>query len=71
MPKDYFSLGERSKETEELRKKVKEGLEDKVVAFFREKRGQVAIYDANVSFGTSLWERKRKEDADLAALERG
>lgn len=47
LPKDYFSLGERSKETEELRKKVKEGLEDKVVAFFREKRGQVAIYDAN------------------------
>lgn len=46
---DYFELEGRSAETEALRQKVKLSLEDDVVKFFEESRGQVAIYDANVS----------------------
>ncbi|KAI5481004.1 6-phosphofructo-2-kinase / fructose-2,6-bisphosphatase [Pseudohyphozyma bogoriensis] len=49
LPPDYFghSPEERSPSTEALRKRIKESLEDSVVEFFTEKRGQVAIYDAN------------------------
>lgn len=49
MPLDYFELEGRSAETEALRQKVKLSLEADVVKFFEESRGQVAIYDANVS----------------------
>lgn len=38
----------RSEETELLRARVKQHLEDDVEKFFSENRGQVAIYDANV-----------------------
>ncbi|CEQ39764.1 SPOSA6832_01312, partial [Sporobolomyces salmonicolor] len=47
LPKDYFSLDNRSPETDELRKKVRLTLEEDVARFFKENRGQVAIYDAN------------------------
>lgn len=59
LPSDYFNPEERGPETEALRTKVKESLEADVEKFFRENRGQVAIYDANVS-GTMEWELGRE-----------
>lgn len=54
LPDDYFQSEGRSPETEQLRLKVKQSLEDDVEKFFNENRGQVAIYDANVeSFALS------------------
>jgi 6-phosphofructo-2-kinase/fructose-2,6-biphosphatase 4 len=47
LPPDYFSPKGRSPETEILRKKVLDTLEADVIKFFKENRGQVAIYDAN------------------------
>ena len=49
LPPDYFTPGDISEETAKLRRRVKTSLEDDVLDFFNEKRGQVAIYDANVS----------------------
>lgn len=46
LPKDYFTLGEKSPETESLRRDVKAGCEALIIEFF-EKGGQVVIYDAN------------------------
>ncbi|KAM0749991.1 bifunctional 6-phosphofructo-2-kinase/fructose-2,6-bisphosphate 2-phosphatase [Meredithblackwellia eburnea MCA 4105] len=47
LPADYFRPEGRSEETQALRDKVKHSLEEDVVRFFQENRGQVAIYDAN------------------------
>ncbi|GAA5932716.1 bifunctional nucleoside/nucleotide kinase/histidine phosphatase family protein [Sporobolomyces koalae] len=47
LPPDYFSPIDRSPETDELRQKVRLTLEEDVAKFFKENRGQVAIYDAN------------------------
>ncbi|GAA6012426.1 hypothetical protein JCM11491_004329 [Sporobolomyces phaffii] len=47
LPPDYFSPVDRSPETDELRQKVRLTLEEDVARFFKENRGQVAIYDAN------------------------
>lgn len=47
LPKDYFSPIDRSPETDELRQRVRLTLEEDVARFFKENRGQVAIYDAN------------------------
>lgn len=46
LPKDYFTLGEKSPETQALRRNVKQGCEALIWEFF-EKGGQVVIYDAN------------------------
>ncbi|KAF9456467.1 6-phosphofructo-2-kinase-domain-containing protein [Collybia nuda] len=46
VPPDYFTLGEKSPETQELRKKVSEGCEKLIWEFFGN-GGQVVIYDAN------------------------
>ncbi|KAK4056461.1 hypothetical protein OIO90_002604 [Microbotryomycetes sp. JL221] len=46
LPPDYF-LDDRSEETDQLRKRVRTSMEDAVTDFFKKKRGQVAIYDAN------------------------
>lgn len=48
LPPDYFSPVDRSDETDELRQRVRLTLEEDVARFFKENRGQVAIYDANV-----------------------
>lgn len=47
LPPDYFSPNDRSAATEQMRKQVKQSLEGEVEKFFKENRGQVAIYDAN------------------------
>ncbi|GAA5830441.1 hypothetical protein JCM5353_005845 [Sporobolomyces roseus] len=47
LPPDYFSPVDRSDETDELRQRVRLTLEEDVARFFKENRGQVAIYDAN------------------------
>ncbi|KAH8921934.1 bifunctional 6-phosphofructo-2-kinase/fructose-2,6-bisphosphate 2-phosphatase [Atractiella rhizophila] len=49
LPSDYFApLGtQRSPETENLRAKVRKGLEEDMDKFFFQENGQVAIYDAN------------------------
>ncbi|GAA5877469.1 hypothetical protein JCM16303_003344 [Sporobolomyces ruberrimus] len=47
LPPDYFSPVDRSEETDVLRQKVRLTLEEDVARFFKENRGQVAIYDAN------------------------
>lgn len=39
--------GEKSAETQALRRKIKEGCEANIISFFEKDRGQVAIYDAN------------------------
>lgn len=49
LPPDYFNPAGRSEATEELRRTVRESLENDVKDFFTKRRGQVAIYDANVS----------------------
>lgn len=49
LPPDYFNPSGRTPETEEMRRRVRESLEEDVSNFFSEGRGQVAIYDANVS----------------------
>lgn len=49
LPEDYFWAEGRSEATEKLRLSVKRGLEEDVQTFFTERKGQVAIYDANVS----------------------
>ncbi|KIL55383.1 hypothetical protein M378DRAFT_24899 [Amanita muscaria Koide BX008] len=46
VPKDYFAQGERSPETNELRRRVAEGCEQLIWNFF-DGGGQVVIYDAN------------------------
>ncbi|KAG6902166.1 hypothetical protein C0995_003640 [Termitomyces sp. Mi166 len=46
VPSDYFTLGDKSPETKELRKKVSTGCEQLIWDFF-EGGGQVVIYDAN------------------------
>ncbi|KAF8637765.1 hypothetical protein AX17_002590 [Amanita inopinata Kibby_2008] len=46
LPKDYFTLGEKSAETVALRQRVSEGCEKLIWNFF-EGGGQVVIYDAN------------------------
>lgn len=46
VPPDYFTLGEKSTETQELRKQISLGCEKLVWDFF-ESGGQVVIYDAN------------------------
>ncbi|KDN46291.1 bifunctional 6-phosphofructo-2-kinase/fructose-2,6-bisphosphate 2-phosphatase [Tilletiaria anomala UBC 951] len=47
LPSDYFSVGEKSAETEALRLKILEGFDETVMQFFDEEGGQVVIYDAN------------------------
>ncbi|KAF8648235.1 hypothetical protein AX16_006317 [Volvariella volvacea WC 439] len=46
LPSDYFTLGAKSEETQELRKQISAGCEKLVWDFF-EAGGQVVIYDAN------------------------
>ncbi|KZS96249.1 bifunctional 6-phosphofructo-2-kinase/fructose-2,6-bisphosphate 2-phosphatase [Sistotremastrum niveocremeum HHB9708] len=46
LPPDYFTLGEKSPETEALRQRVSSGCEQLIWDFFNE-GGQVVIYDAN------------------------
>ncbi|KAF9449831.1 bifunctional 6-phosphofructo-2-kinase/fructose-2,6-bisphosphate 2-phosphatase [Macrolepiota fuliginosa MF-IS2] len=46
LPPDYFTLGEKSSDTEVMRRKVGEGCEKLIWEFF-ESGGQVVIYDAN------------------------
>jgi 6-phosphofructo-2-kinase / fructose-2,6-biphosphatase 4 len=42
LPKDYFyTMGQRSPETEDIRRRVKNSLEDEIVRYFFEKSGQV------------------------------
>ncbi|KAI0035831.1 bifunctional 6-phosphofructo-2-kinase/fructose-2,6-bisphosphate 2-phosphatase [Vararia minispora EC-137] len=45
LPPDYFTLGEKTTDTEALRKKCLEGCEQLIWDFFKD--GQVVIYDAN------------------------
>ena len=48
LPPDYFTPIGRTDETQALRMQVIASLELEVENFFKENRGQVAIYDANV-----------------------
>ncbi|KIJ28177.1 hypothetical protein M422DRAFT_37420 [Sphaerobolus stellatus SS14] len=71
VPKDYFTLGEKSPETEALRARVKEGCEDLIWEFF-EKGGQVVIYDANngtVKARNELAEKFDKQGVHVIFLE--
>lgn len=55
--------GPKKKETEELRIKIKDGLEQQALDFFQKEGGQVVIYDANNSIRESrleLWARFKK-----------
>ncbi|KAI0052086.1 bifunctional 6-phosphofructo-2-kinase/fructose-2,6-bisphosphate 2-phosphatase [Auriscalpium vulgare] len=47
LPPDYFTVGEKSPETNALRQKVLEGCEQQIFDFFDDGGGQVVIYDAN------------------------
>lgn len=49
LPDDYFTLdpSKRSKDSEELRIKIKDSMLEKIGQWFTEENGQVAIYDAN------------------------
>lgn len=67
LPPDYFQLVGRSAETEALREKVKLSLEDDVEKFFSENRGQVAIYDANVSCAMPVAETEMYADQQVAS----
>jgi hypothetical protein len=51
LPQDYFDPVNRSAETDELRQRVRVTLEEELATFFKDNRGQVAIYDANVRWG--------------------
>ncbi|KZV62732.1 bifunctional 6-phosphofructo-2-kinase/fructose-2,6-bisphosphate 2-phosphatase [Peniophora sp. CONT] len=55
LPADYFVLGEKSPETEALRRKCLEGCEQSIWDFFNN-GGQVVIYDAN---NGTLFQRQR------------
>lgn len=47
LPDDYFSAPPRSRATEDLRRRVMDTLDDEIKQFFAERKGQVAVYDAN------------------------
>lgn len=47
VPADYFTPGEKSKETETLRARILEEFDQRVVDFFFKEGGQVVMYDAN------------------------
>ncbi|KAF5368887.1 hypothetical protein D9758_003107 [Tetrapyrgos nigripes] len=64
LPPDYFTLGEKSAETIELRKKVSAGCEQMIWDFF--KTGQVVIYDANN--GTKAARHALAEKFDKAGI---
>ncbi|KAF8506264.1 bifunctional 6-phosphofructo-2-kinase/fructose-2,6-bisphosphate 2-phosphatase [Gautieria morchelliformis] len=65
LPKDYFTLGEKSAETEALRRNVRLGCEALIWDFF-EKGGQVVIYDANN--GTIAARQELAEKFDKAGV---
>jgi len=65
LPPDYFTLGEKSPETNELRKKVSSGCEKLIWQFF-ESGGQVVIYDANN--GTRAGRQTLAEKFDKAGI---
>ncbi|KAG5642084.1 hypothetical protein DXG03_003637 [Asterophora parasitica] len=65
VPPDYFTLGEKSTETQELRKKVSAGCEQLIWDFF-EGGGQVVIYDANN--GTKAARQALAEKFDKAGI---
>jgi len=72
LPPDYFTLGEKSLATEELRKKVRDGCEQQILDFFQKKRGQVAIYDANngtVESRQQVGEKFESNDVHVIFLE--
>lgn len=63
LPKDYFTLGEKSPETERLRRDVKAGCEALITDFFA-KGGQVVIYDANNGTVKARQELAEKFDSE-------
>ncbi|KAF5381331.1 hypothetical protein D9615_008380 [Tricholomella constricta] len=65
VPPDYFTLGEKSPETQELRRKVSEGCEKLIWDFFAG-GGQVVIYDANN--GTKAGRQALAERFDQAGI---
>lgn len=65
VPPDYFTLGEKSPETQALRKKISEGCEKLIWDFF-EGGGQVVIYDANN--GTKAARQAVAEKFDKAGI---
>jgi len=70
LPPDYFTLGEKSPETEELRRSIKVGCEAQIREFF-DKGGQVVIYDANngtVKARNELAERFDKQSIHVIFL---
>ncbi|KAK7463099.1 hypothetical protein VKT23_007684 [Stygiomarasmius scandens] len=70
LPPDYFTLGDKSPETIELRKKVSAGCEKLIWDFFE--NGQVVIYDANNGTRAArhaVAEKFAKEDIHVIMLE--
>ncbi|GLB44017.1 putative 6-phosphofructo-2-kinase [Lyophyllum shimeji] len=65
VPPDYFTLGDKSSETQELRRKVAAGCEKLIWDFF-EGGGQVVIYDANN--GTKAARNALAEKFDKAGI---
>ncbi|KAG6908938.1 hypothetical protein DXG01_002717 [Tephrocybe rancida] len=65
VPPDYFTLGEKSPETQKLRKSVSAGCEKLIWDFF-EGGGQVVIYDANN--GTKAARQALAEKFDKAGI---
>ncbi|KAF8330355.1 6-phosphofructo-2-kinase-domain-containing protein [Cantharellus anzutake] len=77
LPPDYFtngrvSSGDKSPETQKLRREIKDGCEQLILDFYSKEKGQVAIYDANNATKLSrqnLTERFEKEGVHIIFLE--
>ncbi|KAF8323275.1 bifunctional 6-phosphofructo-2-kinase/fructose-2,6-bisphosphate 2-phosphatase [Clavulina sp. PMI_390] len=73
LPRDYFTNGQKTPETQVLRKKIKDSCEQLILDFFGDdERGQVAIYDANNGTKASrraLGEKFEKEGVHVIFLE--
>lgn len=72
LPRDYFTNGSKSEETERLRKKIKDACEQLIFDFFDHETGQVAIYDANNGTKASrkaLGDKFEKEGVHVIFLE--
>ncbi|KAL7414457.1 6-phosphofructo-2-kinase-domain-containing protein [Mrakia frigida] len=63
LPPDYFGIGAKSPETQALRSKIKEGLEQQALDFFQKEGGQVVIYDANNGVRATRYALRAKFEA--------
>ncbi|CED82427.1 cytoplasm protein [Phaffia rhodozyma] len=72
LPGDYFAIGAKRPETQELRDRIKLGLEQQALDFFQKEGGQVVIYDANNGVRKTryeLWKRFNEAGIKVIFLE--